>query len=274
MQASEAEFNRAVRPAVHAGRFYPAAPTRLLADVEGYLAGAVSSTAGPVPKAVIVPHAGYVFSGPVAASGYARLRSAAGNIRRVVLLGPAHYVSFNGLAMSRFEHFATPLGWVPVDAGASRQLESFDCVHPINAAHQPEHSLEVQLPFLQVVLGEFSIVPLLVGRVTDDDVRGVLEALWGGPETLIVVSSDLSHYHDYPTARALDRVTAQDIEAMRVERVADDSACGSKAIRGLLRLVRGIGLRCTTVDLRNSGDTAGARDRVVGYGAFLFTGAG
>ena len=254
---------RSIRPAVQAGRFYPADPIELRRTIESFLA-AVTVPAGPVPKALIVPHAGFVYSGPVAAWGYVSLRSGRRTIRRVVLVGPSHHAEFSGLASSSFEAFATPLGVVPVETVGGPGVEILD------AAHRPEHCLEVQLPFLQVVLDDFVIVPLLVGSADDTDVQAVLARLWGGPETVVVISSDLSHYHDHATATRLDAVTARQIEALEPEALGSGSACGRLAIRGLLREARVRGLHARTLDLRTSGDTAGPRDRVVGYGAFAF----
>ena len=220
------------------------------------------------PKALIVPHAGYVYSGPVAASAYARLRSARGRIRRVVLLGPSHRVGFRGLALSGADWFETPLGRIAVDHEAEAALHGLPSVQVLPRAHAEEHSLEVHLPFLQQVLDEFTLVPIVVGESTPAEVAEVLERLWGGDETLIVISSDLSHYHDYETARARDAATSRSIEALRYEDIDAGDACGRGPVSGLLHYARDHGLRVQTLDLRNSGDTAGARDRVVGYGAW------
>jgi AmmeMemoRadiSam system protein B len=258
-----------VRPAAHAGRFYPADPDQLRGRVAGLLRAA--DAGGPeAPKAIIAPHAGYVYSGPVAASAYACLSRGRAGVRRVVLLGPAHYVGFRGIATTTCSAFATPLGTVGVDQAALAPLHSLGHVRPYDLAHEPEHSLEVQLPFVQVALGEVAIVPLLVGDATAEEVHQVLEALWDADATRIVVSSDLSHYHDYAAARAADQATAAAIEALRDEDLTGEDACGYLAIRGLLRSACRHGLRGRTVDLRNSGDTAGPKDRVVGYGAFVF----
>lgn len=254
-------------PAV-AGLFYPDDPRELHTLVSGYLAAV--SAGGAVPKAIIVPHAGYVYSGPVAASAYARLKPASGRFTRVVLLGPAHRVGFNGLALSSADYFLSPLGRITVDREAVDKISRLPQVHVMDAAHAQEHSLEVHLPFLQEVLGEFSLAPLVVGDAEPGDVAEVLDLLWGGPETLIVISSDLSHYHDYKTAQKLDRATSRAIEQLRPEAIDHDSACGRNPVNGLLRAARQRGLRATTIDLRNSGDTAGSRDRVVGYGAYVF----
>jgi len=226
---------------------------------------------GPSPKAIIAPHAGYIYSGPIAGAAYAAFGRDRDVIQRIVLLGPSHYAPLLGLATSSAEAFASPLGEVPLDRAAVQQAESLPHVAPSDGAHAPEHCLEVQLPFLQLVLGSFALVPLLVGDATPEEVACVLAALWGGPETRIVVSSDLSHYRSYPTAQALDAATARAVESLRLEEVEDDGACGCRPIRGLLQQARKVGLRVKTLDLRNSGDTAGPRDQVVGYGAFAFT---
>jgi AmmeMemoRadiSam system protein B len=272
-----------VRPPAAAGRFYPGNPAELRAMIENFLREA-KPVAGPTPKAIIAPHAGYIYSGPIAASAYAQLappvlRSSAtaeggarDTIKRVVLLGPSHFVAFDGLAATGAEAFATPLGTVPVDTAIVRDLCSrLPQVSVRDEAHADEHALEVQLPFLQVVLGDFKIVPLLVGEANDEEIAEVIEALWGGEETCFVVSSDLSHYHDYQTARQADSETARAIESLNARKLRGDLACGCRPICGLLSAAKEHGLRCRTVDLRNSGDTAGERDRVVGYGAFVFT---
>ena len=253
------------KPAV-AGSFYPRDARQLRADVERYLAQA--SPDGPPPKAVIAPHAGYEFSGPIAASAYARVRPAHSAITRVVLLGPSHRVPFQGLAASGAEAFETPLGLVPLDREGVAAALSLSAVQVLDGAHAAEHCLEVHLPFLQVVLDRFALVPLLVGDSTPVEVGDVLRALWDGSETLIVVSSDLSHYHDYTDARLIDAETARRIEHGDVEHLTGQRACGFLPVGGLLHNVRRGHLSVKTVDLRNSGDTAGDRSRVVGYGAF------
>ncbi|OGI47922.1 MAG: AmmeMemoRadiSam system protein B [Candidatus Muproteobacteria bacterium RIFCSPHIGHO2_01_60_12] len=254
-------------PAV-AGLFYPDNPRELHALVANYLAAV--SASGVVPKAIIAPHAGYIYSGPIAASAYARIKPARGRIARVVLLGPAHRVGFRGLALSSADYFQTPLGRITVDHEAVNKISRLPQVRVMDAAHAQEHSLEVHLPFLQEVLGEFSLVPLVVGDAGPEEVAEVLDALWGGPETLIVISSDLSHYHDYKTAQKLDRATSQAIEQLRPEDIQYDHACGRNPVNGLLRVAQKLGLKAKTIDLRNSGDTAGTHDKVVGYGAYIF----
>lgn len=257
------------RPPAVAGAFYPATPAGLRDALAASFAAAVEPAPdAPVPKALVVPHAGYVYSGPVAASAYLRLRPGRERVRRVVLLGPSHRVPVRGMAVSGLDVFATPLGEVPVDAGARTRVASMPGVTVADAPHAFEHSLEVQLPFLQTVLDDFALVPLAVGDATTAEVAAVLDALWGGPETLVVVSTDLSHYHPYERARALDRRTAGAILDLDAGGVGDRDACGAHPLRGLLAVARRRGLRIELLDLRSSGDTAGDRDRVVGYGAF------
>jgi MEMO1 family protein len=256
------------RPAV-AGLFYPDRPADLAADVRDLLAHA-PETECVSPKALIVPHAGYVYSGEVAARAYARLRASATRVRRVVMLGPAHRVPVAGLALPDADAFESPLGRVPLDVASMRDVVALPQVAVSAAAHAREHALEVQLPFLQTVLGEFSLVPLLVGDASAADVAEVIDFLWDGDETLIVVSSDLSHYHAYAEAQSIDACTARDIMAGARE-IAADEACGATPINGLMRCVRAHGLVPELLDLRNSGDTAGDRSRVVGYASFAFT---
>ena len=260
------------RAAAVAGLFYPADAAVLARDVQALLAAVAqpNSPAG-TPKALIVPHAGYIYSGPVAASAYARLRPLRGTIQRVVLLGPVHRVAVRGLALPGVQAFETPLGQVPIDREAVNRL----LIRPMRqvttsaAAHAPEHSLEVQLPFLQQVLGDFKIVPLAVGDTTPEAVAEVIEALWGGPETLIVVSSDLSHYLPYQAAQHIDQQTCAAIARLQTLD-SHEQACGATPVNGLLLAARHHHLRPQLLDLRNSGDTAGDRERVVGYAAFAF----
>lgn len=258
-----------VRPAAVAGMFYPDSAARLATDVRAYLA-AVPALAGAPPKAVVVPHAGYVYSAAVAASAYARVAPLRGRVTRVVLLGPTHRVAVRGLALPRAHAFATPLGEVPVDAAAVALARTLPQVVVSDAAHALEHALEVQLPFLQSVLGGFSLVPFAVGDATPDEVAAVLDALWGGPETLVVVSSDLSHYHRYADAARIDRATADAVLALSAT-LDHEQACGATPVNGLLLCARRRGLSPALLDLRNSGDTAGDRSRVVGYASFAFT---
>ncbi len=258
-----------VRTPAVAGLFYPADTAELHAQVRHFLTE-VEAPAGSPPKAIIAPHAGYIYSGPVAASAYARLQAARGSIARVLLLGPSHRVGFRGIAASAMTAFETPLGSIPVDQEAVTAARQLPDVGVLEQAHAREHSLEVHLPFLQEVLGSFSLVPLVVGEARPSQVGQVLETLWGGPETLIVISSDLSHYLDYQNARQLDQATSKAIEALRFEDISYEQACGRNPVNGLLWVARRKNLQVETLDLRNSGDTAGSRDQVVGYGAYAF----
>ena len=256
------------RPAAVANLFYPGEAEALRSQVQAALSRAPAT--GVVPKAIVVPHAGYVYSGDVAARAYAQLQPAHARIHRVLLLGPCHRVPLHGLAAPQAEAFETPLGRVAVDRAAIDSLLKLPQVQLFDLTHQQEHSLEVQLPFLQQVLDDFRIVPLVVGEASAGEVRQVLDALWGGEETLIVVSSDLSHYHDYDSARQKDAATCRAIESLQGEAIDYDSACGRNPLLGLLAAARDRNMQVTTLDLRNSGDTAGNRDRVVGYGAWMF----
>ncbi len=258
-----------LRPPAVAGMFYSNNATQLHAQLQEFLQQAAG--AGPAPKAIIAPHAGYIYSGPIAASAYARLQAVRDVIERVVLLGPSHRVGFRGIAVSGMDAFTTPLGAIPLDHDAVARIRKLPYVSLLEKAHAQEHSLEVHLPFLQEVLGAFKLVPLVVGEAMPEQVGAVLEALWGGPETLIVISSDLSHYHDYRQARQMDAATSRAIESLRYEDIGYEDACGRNPINGLLWIARRKGLHGETIDLRNSGDTAGPRDEVVGYGAYVFT---
>ncbi len=256
-----------VRSPAVAGTFYPGDARELASAVDEMMKGAARPREGvPAPKALVVPHAGYVYSGPIAATAYATLAPARGTITRVVLLGPAHRVAFEGLALPDARAMATPLGEVPVDMDAVARIASMPQVRASRAAHAREHSLEVHLPFLQRVLGSFSVVPLAVGDASADDVAEVLEALWGGAETLVVISSDLSHYMTYDEAKITDAATAKSIQSLAA--VPTHRACGAHPLNGLMLVARRHGARIERLDLRSSGDTAGGRDEVVGYGAF------
>ncbi|MGD2067054.1 MAG: AmmeMemoRadiSam system protein B [Gemmatimonadota bacterium] len=264
-------MSRVRSPAV-AGRFYAADPSVLRAAVRGYLREARDDPALPrsaPPEALVAPHAGYVFSGPVAGSAYAALARSGRSPTTVVLIGPAHYRPVRGLAVPTARAFRTPLGTVPVDGGAMEAARALPIVQEDDRAHAPEHALETQIPFLQVVLGDFAVVPLLAGAASGGEVAAVLDALWG-ENTLVVISSDLSHYLPYGEARRRDARTAAAVEALDPGAVGPDDACGWMPLRGLLEAARGRGLGARTLDLRNSGDTVGPRDRVVGYGAFAF----
>ena len=259
-----------VRPAAVAGTFYPARGDELRRVIAACFEGArrPAHQARRPPKVLVVPHAGLVYSGPVAASAYALLADAGEQVRRVVLMGPSHRVPLRGMAVPSVDAFETPLGRVAIDAAARDVALTAPGVVVDDAAHAWEHSLEVQLPLLQTVLDDFTILPLVTGPVRESEVSGVLEALWGGPETLFVISTDLSHYHPYVDAAELDRATAEAVVAGCGDRIGDRDACGVHALRGLLAVTRRRHLVVELVDLRSSGDTAGDRDRVVGYGAF------
>ena len=259
---------RVREPAV-AGSFYPFEPPVLRAQVADLLAAARSegSEAG-TPKALIAPHAGFVYSGSVAARAYACLGPLRATVHRVVLLGPAHRVPLRGIAFPETDAFRTPLGLVPVDREALAAVAELPHVGPSDRAHAEEHCLEVQLPFLQSMLDQFTVVPLLVGEVGDEEVADTIDRLWGGPETLLVVSSDLSHYLPYEAARRRDLETCRAIEELRPDALDRESACGRHPLRGLLLAAKRRRLVPETLDLRSSGDTAGPRDRVVGYGAW------
>lgn len=268
--AGNSTFVRA--PAV-AGFFYPGDAAKLTGEVRKYLAEAdakIASKSARVPKAIIAPHAGYVYSGLTAAAAYRTLAPARGMIKRVVMMGPCHRVAVRGLALPSASAFHTPLGDVAIDQDAVNAIRTLPAVEISDATHKDDHALEVHLPFLQVVLGEFKIVPMIVGGASPDDVARVLETLWGGPETLILISSDLSHYLPYDAARQIDDTTRQAIERFDLAAFSDNSACGRHSIKGLLQVAQKKGLSVSTADVRNSGDTAGPKDRVVGYGSWLF----
>ncbi|HYN78291.1 MAG TPA: AmmeMemoRadiSam system protein B [Lamprocystis sp. (in: g-proteobacteria)] len=254
------------KPAV-AGQFYPADPITLRRQVDDLMA-TVNPAPQTHPKALIAPHAGYPYSGPIAAAAYAQLAPIAARIRRVVLLGPAHRLPFRGLAYPAAGRLLTPLGAVDVDQTALAGLADLPQVQRLDAAFDGEHCLEVQLPFLQTLLTDFRVVPLIVGAVPVPAVAEVLERLWGADETLILISSDLSHYLDYAAAQRTDGATTRAIERLEPEALDHDGACGATPVAGLLLAARRRGLSVRTLDLRNSGDTAGPRDRVVGYGAY------
>jgi len=258
----------AIRPAAVAGSFYPAAAAELHREI-GELLGSVETAAfSPVPKALIAPHAGYIYSGPIAAAGYSRLAPARDHITRVVLLGPSHFVGFHGMATSSAEDWQTPLGTVPIDRPVLERLIEARLIGVLDAAHAREHSLEVQVPFLQVVLSEFALIPIVGGDASPEAVAALLDAVWAGPETLIVVSTDLSHYLDYRSCQERDRQTADAIERFDPSALGPESACGRVPVCGLLSAARRRGMSIARLDLRNSGDTAGPRGRVVGYGSW------
>jgi hypothetical protein len=257
-----------VRPAAVAGAFYPGNARQLEAELAELFDGVENLEPKlAFPKALIVPHAGYMYSGQVAARAFDELAPARGLIRRVVLLGPAHYVAGRGLALPQAEAFETPLGRIALDAEGVRALADLPQVVPSAPAHAQEHSLEVQLPFLQRLLGSFTLVPLAVGAATHQEVAQVLERLWGGPETLIVLSTDMSHYHEYREAKRIDGATLLRIAAFATD-LSHDEACGATPLNGFLGLAKARGLRIQLLSACNSGDTAGGKGRVVGYSSF------
>ena len=259
-----------VRPAAVAGTFYPGGAVVLAEVVDALIAGAAHETDAAPPVALIAPHAGYVYSGPVAASAYVRLLPWRDSITRVVVIGPAHRSYVNGLALSSADAFETPLGRVPTDHLANAVLQRCKGVYVDDHAHSAEHSVEVHLPFLQRVLGtRWSLVPILAGTADIETVAEALDTVWGADGTLVVVSTDLSHYHDARTARRLDMVTAAEIVRARWEDLDGEQACGAVPVRGALELARRHGETVSLLDLRNSGDTAGPAERVVGYGSFV-----
>ena len=259
-----------IRPAAVAGLFYSAERAALAREIASMLDETRERDLGPgYPKALIVPHAGYIYSGPVAANAYALLRAARGLVRRVVLLGPCHRVAVRGLALPGADAFETPLGRVPVDAEGANLARSLPQVSDFAPTHAQEHSLEVQLPFLQEVLGDFSLVPLVVGAASAEEVAEVIDRLWGGSETLVVISSDLSHYHSYGEAQAMDRATVDAMLGLRTD-IDHEQACGATPVTGFLTVAKRRGLKPELLDLRNSGDTAGGRGRVVGYASIAF----
>jgi AmmeMemoRadiSam system protein B len=251
--------------------FYPGLPAELAANVRACLVEAATRprAGGARPKALIVPHAGYIYSGPIAAAAYARLAAAHATIRRVVILGPTHRVAIRGLAVPSVRAFMTPLGEVEIDRKAAALALTLPQVQQNDEVHALEHALEVQLPFLQAVLDDFRIVPIAVGAASTDEVADVLDRLWGGPETLILVSSDLSHYHGYAEARAIDRNSVEEVLALSPF-LDHEQACGATPINALLMCARRRNLAPELLDLRNSGDTAGDKSRVVGYASFAF----
>jgi len=256
------------RPAAVAGTFYPADAITLAHELRTMLSDAEAPALRP--KALIAPHAGYIYSGPIAASAYALLSPIAHQITRVILLGPTHHVAIRGLALPGADAFDTPLGRIEIDLEAAQKIALLPQVTVSPQAHTLEHSLEVQLPFMQTLLPDFKLLPLAVGAATPDQVAEVLEILWGGPETLIVVSTDLSHFLPYPVAQQMDSATAEAILNLQWP-VSHEQACGGTPVNGLLLAANHHDLRPHLLDLRNSGDTAGDKSRVVGYGAFAFT---
>lgn len=261
--------NASIRPPAVAGMFYPSDPRALQSQVGDFLAKAVPLEVIRPPKALVLPHAGYVYSGPVAATGYATVRELRSVIRKVILLGPSHRVPLAAMALPASQTFETPLGPVAVDRDQWLALQSQPGVVVDDRPHDLEHSLEVHLPFLQTVLEHFTLTPLVVGQVSAESVANLLESVWGGPETLVVVSSDLSHYHPYRQAQWCDRATADQILSLQGG-LDHQQACGATPVNGLILAARRHHLEPHLLDLRNSGDTSGDRLRVVGYASIGF----
>ncbi len=256
-------------PAV-AGAFYPGNTSELDIAIETYLDNSETQAIATKPRALIVPHAGYIYSGPIAASAYTQLIPFAQQISKVVLLGPSHKIPLLGIASSSYDFFQTPLGEIPLDRKIIDQLDQLPFVQAYDDAHAQEHSLEVQLPFLQKILPRFTLIPLVIGQAEDQQVSEVIEKLWQEEDTLFLISSDLSHFLDYQRARECDKATNTAISAFNPEKIHYEQACGRSAIAGLLLSAQKHHLNVQTLDLRNSGDTAGSKDRVVGYGAWVF----
>ena len=258
-----------VRPPAVAGLFYPGEPRALRSTLHAMLAGAPGSAIEGRPKLLIVPHAGYVYSGRIAASAYGLLKAQRARVRRVILLGPTHRVAVRGVAISSASGFATPLGVIELDSDLMARLRRHPSVVASDVAHAAEHSLEVQLPFLQIVLTDFTLVPLAVGNIADDQLADLLGEIWGDEETLVVVSSDLSHYRSYSAAQEIDRVTVDRILAC-AGGIDHEHACGATPINAALAVASRAGLQARLLAMGNSGDTAGDRARVVGYCAIAF----
>ncbi len=255
------------RSAAVSGLFYPSDPGQLARDVRCYLDQARPHKL--VPKAIVVPHAGYIYSGAIAAEAYATLHAAATMVHRVILLGPTHRVPVRGLVLPGVDSFETPFGTIPIDPVSIDAIGDLGQVTVNAYAHAQEHSLEVQLPFLQTVLKDFTLLPLAVGMASAAEVSEVLEAVWGGNETLIVISSDLSHYQPYSMAKRIDYQTVQSILGLQLP-ISHESACGATPINGLITAARNHQLTPKLLDMCNSGDTAGDRDQVVGYASIAF----
>jgi len=255
-----------IRPAAVADIFYTANGTELAAQVSDFMDA--DEVTNIVPKALIVPHAGYIYSGGTAGKGFALVKKLTAAVNKIVLIGPCHRVWIQGLAIPDCQYFETPLGKIEVDSKTLNELVKFPQVTISDQAHAQEHSLEVQLPFLQSIFDQFKLIPLVAGEVSEDAFIEVLEYLWGGEETLIVISSDLSHFLDYDAAVAIDNKTSQAIESFEAGSINSDMACGSAGIKALLSLAKNKNLHVKTIHQCNSGDTAGDKDRVVGYGTY------
>jgi len=254
------------RPTAVSGLFYPEQANMLESEVRDFLAGKTQTVNGQ-PKAIIVPHAGYIYSGAVAASAYQYVQAFKNSFTKVLLLGPSHRVAFSGIATPGCEYFSSPLGNTKLDVAALHKLEQLPFVERFPQAHAAEHSLEVLLPFLQITLRDFELVPLVVCDASAASVKYVIDTLWH-ENTLVIVSSDLSHFLDYEHAKAKDRETSHLIET-HYAKLEGDQACGCRPINGLLEFCSENKLDVTTIDMCNSGDVTGDRERVVGYGAYV-----
>jgi AmmeMemoRadiSam system protein B len=257
------------RPPAVAGAFYPGDPLELSAMVSELLVAADPTSLPRRPRALVVPHAGYIYSGGVAAQGYSRLEPFAGEIRRVILLGPNHRVPLAGIAAPDVSCFRTPLGDIDIDQKMISQLADKGLLQINSLPHENEHCLETQLPFLQKLLSDWQLVPLIVGETAVDDVSALLDEVIHDPDNLVIISSDLSHFHEYHEAQRIDSHTSELIETLQPV-VHPQQACGAFPLNGLLQLAGSMGLKVITLDRKNSGDTAGGKDQVVGYGCYAF----
>ena len=272
------ETTESVRPPAVASLFYPGEAAELKQNLREMLEKASEAEdpnedlpAGQHLRALIVPHAGYVYSGTTAALAYHLLRKNRDDFHRILLLGPAHRVWLEGIAFPGTDAFETPLGRIPLAKQQIRELLRFPEVQLRDDAHQDEHCLEVQLPFLQEILNEFELIPAVVGEISPDSLSGLLENLLEDPQNLLLLSTDLSHFHSYSEAQAIDQKTAEAIESFEDEKILPEQACGAHPLRGLLRHARIQGWKIQRLGLCNSGDTAGSKDRVVGYGAWALS---
>ncbi|MHA1539874.1 MAG: AmmeMemoRadiSam system protein B [Alphaproteobacteria bacterium] len=256
-----------VKPLKFSGSWYPQDATALREMVTDFVEGAKPYPFAP--KMMIVPHAGLRFSGSIAGTAYRILEAQKSKIERVILIGPSHRTNFKGIAIPSHAFFETPFGHLPVNQEALTALKNIDGVETSDAVFEEEHCLELQFPFVHQVLKNVSIVPMIVGLADPELVAAALAEIWGGEETVILISSDLSHYHDYMTARSLDKKSAGMIEALS-PKLTGMNACGHRVINGALQRAKNINMRVTGIDVRNSGDTVGSKDRVVGYGSFIF----
>jgi MEMO1 family protein len=263
------DINQSTRPAAVAGAFYSNDATILKQDIADLL-GRVEDVESEIPKAVIAPHAGYIYSGKVAANVYAQFKTVQSSIKKIILLGPSHRVAFHGMAIPSVDYFATPLGKIKLDASLLATLKHFPHVIVSDQAHAEEHSLEVQLPFMQTVFDEFELLPIVVGQIDPEAVADLLNNVWGEDDTLIVVSSDLSHFLSYDQAVSQDQKTTEMIRQFQYHTIKGEDACGCHPMNGLLCLAQQKDLKVRLLAQNNSGDTAGDKRRVVGYGGYGF----